>query len=76
MSTYNKKTGQVVWFSQDKGYGFIQPADTSDKENQLFVHYSDIEGSGYRSLVEGEVVEFDTEDAPRGLKAVNVQRVQ
>ena len=50
-------TGTVKWFSNDKGYGFITPDDGS---NDVFVHFSSIEGDGYRSLEEGAKVEYET----------------
>lgn len=65
-------TGTVKWFSDEKGYGFIQQDGGSD----VFVHYSAIQGSGFKSLEEGEEVEFDLVDGPKGPKAENVVRVQ
>src|SRR3954453_15675363 len=56
-------TGTVKWFSNDKGYGFITPDDGS---NDVFVHFSSIEGDGYRSLEEGSKVEYETEAGPKG----------
>ena len=64
--------GKVKWFSNTKGYGFIQ-ADGSDKD--IFVHYSSIQGEGYKSLKEGDPVEFSLVESPKGLKAENVTRV-
>lgn len=64
--------GKVKWFSNTKGYGFIQ-ADGSDKD--IFVHYSSIQAEGYKSLKEGDPVEFSLVDGPKGLKAENVARV-
>ena len=66
-------TGAVKWFSRVKGYGFIQP----DGENQedVFVHFSALEGEGFRNLDEGERVEFSVEDNPRGPQAVNVVKL-
>ncbi len=61
--------GRVKWFSDQKGYGFIE--DESGKD--LFVHFSSIQGRGYRSLRQGQVVQFDVEETPRGLRAVNVR---
>jgi CspA family cold shock protein len=68
-----RQTGIVKWFSRLKGYGFINP-DGSDKE--VFVHYSAIEGEGYRNLFEGDKVEFDLVDVGKGPQAqkVNPQR--
>ncbi|MCA9938134.1 MAG: cold-shock protein [Anaerolineales bacterium] len=66
------KTGTVKWFSRLKGYGFIQP----DEEGaEVFVHYSAIEGDGYRNLYEGDKVSFEVIDQGRGPQARNV-RVQ
>ena len=64
-------TGTVKWFSPEKGYGFISQADGQD----VFVHYSSIEGEGYRNLSEGENVEFELEDGPKGPHAMSVRRV-
>lgn len=63
--------GMVKWFSDRKGYGFIEQKDGPD----LFVHYSDILSDGFKSLVEGQDVEFDVEDGKRGPKAINVKRL-
>jgi cold shock protein len=62
-------TGTVKWFSNDKGYGFITPADGSD---DVFVHFSSIDGSGFKSLAEGAKVQFETEPGQKGLHAINV----
>jgi CspA family cold shock protein len=62
-------TGTVKWFNADKGFGFITP-DESGKD--LFVHFSGIGGSGYRSLEEGTRVSYDAEQGDKGPKAVNV----
>ncbi len=64
-------TGKVKWFSETKGYGFI----TSDDGVDAFVHYSDIDGEGFRSLEEGAAVEFELEQGSKGFKAINVRRV-
>ncbi|HEY9088472.1 MAG TPA: cold-shock protein [Anaerolineaceae bacterium] len=61
-------TGTVKWFNNTKGYGFIAREGGAD----IFVHFSAIEGSGYRSLTEGQTVEFSVEQGPKGLQAVNV----
>jgi len=63
--------GTVKWFDDAKGYGFITRPDGED----LFVHFSSIEGRGYRSLQEGQPVDFEVERGPKGLQAVNVRPV-
>ena len=60
--------GIVKWFNESKGYGFIQRASGED----VFVHFSAIQGEGYRTLQEGAEVEFDVESGPKGLQAANV----
>ena len=62
-------TGTVKWFNESKGFGFISPSDGSA---DVFVHFSAIQGSGFRTLVEGQAVEFDVEQGPKGLQAANV----
>ncbi len=64
--------GKVKWFNENRGYGFIR-RETGGKE--IYVHYSDIVGEGFRTLSEGELVEFDLSDGKRGLEARNVRRV-
>ena len=64
-----QETGTVKWFSDSKGYGFI----TRDAGGDVFVHFSAIEGEGFRSLREAQQVEFSVEDGPKGLQAVNVR---
>lgn len=64
----DRTTGTVKWFNNSKGYGFIEQEDGPD----VFVHYSALSGEGYRSLNEGQGVEFDIEDGPKGPQAVNV----
>jgi len=60
--------GSVKWFNDAKGYGFI----TSEEGSDVFVHFSAIQGEGFRSLAEGDAVTFDIEKGPKGLQAVNV----
>ena len=67
-----RTTGKVKWFSQEKGYGFLQQENGPD----VFVHHSAIEGTGFKTLNEGEPVEFDIIEEPKGLKAQNVTRVE
>ena len=66
-----KEQGTVKWFNTSKGYGFIGRESGDD----VFVHFSAIQGEGYRSLKEGERVSFDVTKGPRGLQAENVERV-
>ena len=65
-------TGKVKWFNDQKGFGFITPDDGS---KDLFVHHSSIQGGGFRSLGEGESVEFETEQGEKGPRAANVVKV-
>jgi CspA family cold shock protein len=67
-----RSTGTVKWFNDAKGFGFITP-ENGDKD--CFVHYTSISGSGFRSLVEGERVEYDLEDGAKGPAARNVAKV-
>jgi CspA family cold shock protein len=64
-------TGTVKWFNDSKGYGFIRKESGED----VFVHYSAITMDGYKSLAEGEEVQFDVVESPKGLQAVNVTKV-
>jgi CspA family cold shock protein len=64
--------GTVKWFNADKGYGFIQPESGED----VFVHFSAIQTSGYRSLNEGQAVEFDVAQGPKGPQAANVRPIE
>ena len=61
--------GTVKWFSNEKGYGFISQPDGED----VFVHFSAITGDGYKSLEEGQTVEFDVTQGPKGKQASNVR---
>jgi CspA family cold shock protein len=63
--------GKVKWFNNQKGYGFI----TTDAGSDVFVHFSAIQADGYKSLEEGQAVEFDVEKGPKGDQATNVKRV-
>ena len=66
------ETGTVKWFNGSKGYGFITKEEGSD----VFVHYKAIEGDGYKTLDEGDQVQFDVEQGPKGLQAINVSKIQ
>ena len=63
--------GTVKWFNGAKGYGFISRANGED----VFVHFKAITGDGYRTLNEGDKVQFDVEKGPKGLQAANVQKI-
>lgn len=63
------QTGTVKWFNNAKGYGFITPSDGSE---DVFVHFSTIEGDGYKSLNEGQKVEFEHTQGPKGKQATRV----
>ncbi|MBI4226788.1 MAG: cold-shock protein [Candidatus Omnitrophica bacterium] len=63
--------GVVKWFSDQKGYGFLTPENGKD----VFVHYSAIQGDGFKTLREGEAVEFEIVQGPKGQQAANVTKV-
>ena len=63
-----RSTGTVKWFNDAKGYGFI----TTERGEDVFVHFSAIQAQGFRSLAEGSTVEFDLVQGPKGLQAANV----
>jgi len=64
----SKLTGTVKWFNDAKGFGFI----TSERGEDVFVHFTAIQGNGFRSLSEGATVEFEVQQGPKGLQASNV----
>ncbi len=62
-------TGKVKWFNDSKGFGFIE---LDDGTGDVFVHHSDIQGEGFKTLAEGEEVQFEVEQGPKGPRATNV----
>lgn len=69
----NTSVGTVKWFNEQKGYGFITP---DDSEDDLFVHFSSIESEGFKSLQEGQRVEFETAEGRKGMEAKAVVVVE
>ena len=67
----DRVTGTVKWFNNGKGYGFI----SREGEKDVFVHHTAIEGEGFHSLAEGQQVEFEVEEGPKGLQAAHVRPV-
>ena len=67
---YSVAVGTVKWFNEAKGFGFIQQENGED----VFVHYSAITGEGFKTLAEGERLEFDVTKGPKGLQAANVRK--
>lgn len=65
------RTGMIKWFNNEKGYGFIEGEDGED----IFVHYSAIKQDGYKSLYEGQVVDYELLETKKGLQAINVKEV-
>lgn len=63
-------TGKVKWFNDSKGFGFIEQENGQD----VFVHFSAIQGDGFKSLAEGDVVTFEVQKGPKGLQAANVEK--
>lgn len=66
----NVSTGTVKWFNDAKGYGFIAPEDGSQ---DLFAHFKEVQGSGFRTLQEGQRVEFEITQGPKGLQASQIR---
>ena len=70
LSMSDRRTGTVKWFNNAKGYGFI--VDSTEESSDVFVHYRNISGDGFKSLVEGQVVDYDLSEGDKGLQADNV----
>ena len=66
------QTGKIKWFNDAKGFGFVTPDDGS---KDVFVHFSAIQGDGFKSLAEGDRIEFDVQPSDKGPKAANVRKV-
>jgi CspA family cold shock protein len=69
---HEEMKGTVKWFNEKKGYGFI----STDEGKDVFVHFSAIKGEGFRTLYEGQKVELDVEDSPKGPHAANVMVIE
>jgi CspA family cold shock protein len=72
MEEVKMAAGKVKWFNDAKGFGFIK----QDNQPDVFVHYSQIVGEGFRTLEEGQDVNFDLKEGPKGLFAENVSRIE
>jgi CspA family cold shock protein len=66
------KTGKIKWFNDAKGFGFVTPDDGS---KDVFVHFSSIQGEGFKSLAEGDKIEFEVQESEKGPKAANVRKI-
>lgn len=67
------RRGRVKWFNNDKGYGFIENEEVQNED--IFVHYSSIDQDGYKTLKEGEIVEFTLIETTKGSQAINVKEI-
>ena len=67
-----RKSGTIKWFDEDKGYGFIEPDEGSE---DVFLHFSELNQEGFKTIEEDERVEFEVEQGPKGLKATNVDKL-
>jgi CspA family cold shock protein len=67
--------GKVKWFNEAKGYGFIVPDGGSSPKDDVFVHYAQIAGNGFRSLEENQLVEYEVATGPKGRYAQNVKKI-
>ena len=68
--------GQVVWFNDAKGYGFIRPGGAQDDQSDVFVHFSAVAGHGRRNLQNDQLVEFEAVASPKGIMATNVRVIK